>query len=112
MYLFHWPVTMYWILLRKGPDAFNAEGSRFPMSQAMHQEIAWWEFIIIVSMTTLLAMFIEKVLNPPLTSLFMRVIAPFFSCSRGAQNPYGSTLAIVVQTIRDTSGADVSGSTP
>jgi len=104
IYLFHYPTWEYLLL-------FKLAVLKVPVERAQ----GWYDYFIVVAVTTVVAVFASHKLNAPLTSLFLRGfdgICWFCSCcghcsSRTCGEDEGSTLEKVAVAIHGLSGADV-----
>merc|ERR1712166_438880 len=75
LYLFHWPLALYWGMTRDGLNIQLPEKSGEPL-----MPMAWWEALLFVPVVTALALFVAHVLNSHATILFMNVFDYIYCC--------------------------------
>jgi acyl carrier protein len=126
LYLFHFPLAQYWVLLR---EELNIETNALDRSDYNPADpnafsyfpLAWWEFLLFVPLATALALFVAHVLNARVTAMFMNNFNTLYSCcscvcgsqegslvEAGAQN----ALFTILDVVSGLTGADADGTTP
>lgn len=116
MYLFHYPIATYWILVfhpvyNWTPQQFHDLGT--DALDPIQGFLRWYDYFGVLATTTLVALFCTHVLNTRLTAGFLRIVD--FLClpccgRRGGEEE--TTLIVIARAIQGLTGAEVDASTP
>jgi len=117
MYLFHYPIAYYWILVahsnisRMEPEDFTKYG--FDVWNMEKFWLDWWEYLVIVCLASCWAVLCTHVFNAPLTAAFMRFVdCVTRPCCKRRADVELSTLLKIADAIKGLTGADVDATTP
>jgi len=109
MYLFHFPLGQYIVLIKRAMHAESQPLALLPMES--------WEFFCLAGLTTVLSVFAMQHLNGPATAVFERSFDLIYCCCCCICGPPKSpsekqpTLLTIEEVISGLTGADVDGIT-
>eukprot|EP00927_Polykrikos_kofoidii_P059070 TRINITY_DN5407_c0_g1_i4.p1 TRINITY_DN5407_c0_g1~~TRINITY_DN5407_c0_g1_i4.p1 ORF type:complete len:1170 (-),score=130.04 TRINITY_DN5407_c0_g1_i4:145-3618(-) len=118
MYLFHYPVAYYYLMVfyrlgDKDPSFFESFGSQVITATPLQLYLHWYDYIAVVFLTTIIALVCTHLINAPVTSAFMRCIDLIARpCCFSRQGGDGeTTLLKIAAAIKGLSGAEVDADT-